>query len=131
MEIRILRPVRSQFRSNMFRRHTVQPRRHTVQPRRHTVQPRRLRNTTYVPSRVAYPTVRVPPSNSFMSEVCLYDLSYADILLSSACKNMLFMHMPLLFVYRQLRVSWNYAGMYILLSAFLKTCLQIAEMSNP
>lgn len=67
---------------------------------------------------------------SFMSDVCLYDLSHTDILVSSVIRNMLFMHLPLLFIYRQLRLSWEYSITCLFIASFLRTLIQIIEISS-
>ena len=63
---------------------------------------------------------------SFMSDVSLYQMSHTDIFWSSATRNLVLHHLPMLFVYRQMRVPFDKSAQLVLLSSYLKTVIQLA-----
>lgn len=63
---------------------------------------------------------------SFMSDVSLYQMSHNDIFWSSATRNLVLHHLPMLFVYRQMRVPFDKSAQLVFLSSYLKTVIQLA-----
>ena len=63
---------------------------------------------------------------SFMSDVSLYQMSPNDIFWSSATRNLVLHHLPMLFVYRQMRLPLDKSAHLVLLSSYLKTVIQLA-----
>lgn len=63
---------------------------------------------------------------SFLSDVSLYQMSHNDIFWSSATRNLVLHHLPMLFVYRQMKVPFDKSAQLVLLSSYLKTVIQLA-----
>lgn len=61
-------------------------------------------------------------------DIHFYGLTAMDIFMLSATQNMITLHLPCLFLYRQmLRLPWVYAASLTLFVSMLKTMIQLAE----
>ena len=86
----------------------------------------RFRKSTLHRQPVSNHRSAVTRTGSFMSDVSLYQMSHSDIFWSSATRNLVLHHLPMLFVYRQLRLPLDKSAQLILLSSYLKTVIQLA-----
>lgn len=86
----------------------------------------RFRKSTLPRRPVSKHQSAVTRTGSFMSDVSLYQMSHNDIFWSSATRNLVLHHLPMLFVYRQMRLPLDKSAQLILLSSYLKTVIQLA-----
>lgn len=86
----------------------------------------RFRESTLLRRPVSKHRSAVTRTGSFMSDVSLYQMSHTDIFWSSATRNLVVHHLPMLFVYRQMRVPFDKSAQLVLLSSYLKTVIQLA-----
>lgn len=69
-------------------------------------------------------------ARSFMSEIALHNLSYADIFLLSSYKNLLLYHLPSLLMYRAMRLSAQQMAYFTLFNIMAKTAVDIWLVSQ-
>ena len=75
-------------------------------------------------SSVAIPSPCMVP-NTFSSDCLLYDLSYIDIFMLSAWKNMLMLQLPSMLMYRAMKFSIEQIACYMLFNAILKSIIEM------
>jgi len=133
MELFQLYPICSRVRSNVALKRTT-PRSVRKRQLPFSKYQRMLSGSynyvAYKKSNTLYKKHSVNTPRSFMSDVCLYDLSHTDIFLSSVIRNMPFVHLPLLFIYRRLQLSWEYSITCLFIASFLRTIIQMIELSS-
>ena len=63
--------------------------------------------------------------NTFSSDCLLYELSYIDIFVLSAWKNMLMLQLPSMLMYRAMKFSIEQIACYVLFNAILKSIIEM------
>ena len=68
---------------------------------------------------------KLPPPQSFSSDILLYDLSYIDIFTISALKNLFLFQIPSIFLYRMMSLTVQQIAYFLLFNAVLKCVLDM------
>lgn len=71
-----------------------------------------------------------PTSMSFMSDVNLYNMSYADIFVMSSIKNVFLFHTPCVILYRSMNFSVERIANLLMFNIFLKTICDIVVFAH-
>lgn len=74
--------------------------------------------------------MKLTPSMSFMSDVALYDMSYADIFVRSTVDNIVWFHAPWIAMYRMMRFSDEQIANFALINVILKTGVEATILAH-